>query len=57
MSPPSQQTGNDDKGGPDGGPGLSKSQELDSGVDHSDESIWNKESSEQDLLGNEPPAL
>ena len=56
MSPPSQQTGNDDKGGPDGGPGLSKSQELDSGVGRSVESTWNEESSEHDLLGDEPAA-
>lgn len=35
---------------------MSKSQELDSGVGRSDESTWNEESSEQGLLGNEPPS-
>nr|XP_048313577.1 PDZ domain-containing protein 4 isoform X2 [Myodes glareolus] len=55
-SPPIQQTGNDEKGAPDGGPGLSNSQELDSGVGRTDESTRNEESSEHDLLGDEPPS-
>ncbi|XP_059106265.1 PDZ domain-containing protein 4 [Peromyscus eremicus] len=55
-SPPAQQTGNDEKGAPDGGPGLSNSQELDSGVGRTDESTRNEESSEHDLLGDEPPS-
>ncbi|XP_055447824.1 PDZ domain-containing protein 4 isoform X3 [Psammomys obesus] len=52
--PPVQQPGNDEKGVPDGGPGLSNSQELDSGVGRTDESTRNEESSEHDLLGDEP---
>ncbi|XP_050997439.1 PDZ domain-containing protein 4 isoform X2 [Acomys russatus] len=52
--PPVQQAGNDEKGAPDGGPGLSNSQELDSGVGRTDESTRNEESSEHDLLGDEP---
>ncbi|XP_006229626.1 PDZ domain-containing protein 4 isoform X1 [Rattus norvegicus] len=55
-SPPVQQTGNDEKGAPDGGPGLSNSQDLDSGVGRTDESTRNEESSEHDLLGDEPPS-
>nr|XP_044996898.1 PDZ domain-containing protein 4 isoform X4 [Jaculus jaculus] len=56
-SPPAQQPGNDEeKGAPDGGPGLSNSQELDSGVGRTDESTRNEESSEHDLLGDEPPS-
>ncbi|XP_041497043.1 PDZ domain-containing protein 4 isoform X5 [Microtus oregoni] len=55
-SPPAPQTGNDEKGAPDGGPGLSNSQELDSGVGRTDESTRNEESSEHDLLGDEPPS-
>ncbi|XP_005086996.1 PDZ domain-containing protein 4 isoform X3 [Mesocricetus auratus] len=55
-SPPTQQTGNDEKGAPDRGPGLSNSQELDSGVGRTDESTRNEESSEHDLLGDEPPS-
>ncbi|XP_052597960.1 PDZ domain-containing protein 4 isoform X3 [Peromyscus californicus insignis] len=53
---PESQTGNDEKGAPDGGPGLSNSQELDSGVGRTDESTRNEESSEHDLLGDEPPS-
>ncbi|XP_051693434.1 PDZ domain-containing protein 4 isoform X2 [Oryctolagus cuniculus] len=59
-SPPAQQPpqpGNEEeKGAPDGGPGLSNSQELDSGVGRTDESTRNEESSEHDLLGDEPPS-
>ncbi|XP_019063549.1 PDZ domain-containing protein 4 [Fukomys damarensis] len=56
-SPPAQQPGNEeDKGAPDAGPGLSNSQELDSGVGRTDESTRNEESSEHDLLGDEPPS-
>ncbi|CAO2621320.1 PDZ domain-containing protein 4 [Lemmus lemmus] len=55
-SPPAQHTGNDEKSAPDGGPGLSNSQELDSGVGRTDESTRNEESSEHDLLGDEPPS-
>ncbi|XP_012924821.1 PDZ domain-containing protein 4 isoform X2 [Heterocephalus glaber] len=56
-SPPAQQLGNEeDKGAPDAGPGLSNSQELDSGVGRTDESTRNEESSEHDLLGDEPPS-
>ncbi|KAM7320020.1 hypothetical protein ACRRTK_020463 [Alexandromys fortis] len=55
-SPPAPQTGNDEKGAPDGGPGLSNSQELDSGVGRTDESTRSEESSEHDLLGDEPPS-
>ncbi|XP_035306042.1 PDZ domain-containing protein 4 isoform X3 [Cricetulus griseus] len=55
-SPPAQQTENDEKGAPDGGPGLSNSQELDSGVGRTDDSTRNEESSEHDLLGDEPPS-
>lgn len=50
------QTENDEKGAPDGGPGLSNSQELDSGVGRTDDSTRNEESSEHDLLGDEPPS-
>ncbi|EPY77106.1 hypothetical protein CB1_001317004 [Camelus ferus] len=61
-SPPAQQVrkeeewlGNEEeKGAPDVGPGLSNSQELDSGVGRTDESTRNEESSEHDLLGDEP---
>ncbi|XP_031300899.1 PDZ domain-containing protein 4 isoform X3 [Camelus dromedarius] len=54
-SPPAQQLGNEEeKGAPDVGPGLSNSQELDSGVGRTDESTRNEESSEHDLLGDEP---
>uniref|UniRef100_A0A8C3YHM1 PDZ domain containing 4 n=1 Tax=Catagonus wagneri TaxID=51154 RepID=A0A8C3YHM1_9CETA len=54
-SPPAQQLGNEEeKGAPDAGPGLSNSQELDSGVGRTDESTRNEESSEHDLLGDEP---
>ncbi|XP_055124192.1 PDZ domain-containing protein 4 isoform X4 [Symphalangus syndactylus] len=56
-SPPAQQLGNEEeKGAPDAGPGLSNSQELDSGVGRTDESTRNEESSEHDLLGDEPPS-
>ncbi|XP_008827776.1 PDZ domain-containing protein 4 isoform X2 [Nannospalax galili] len=59
-SPPTQQSqpGNDEEkeAPPDGGPGLSNSQELDSGVGRTDESTQNEESSEHDLLGDEPPS-
>ncbi|XP_005414214.1 PREDICTED: PDZ domain-containing protein 4 isoform X3 [Chinchilla lanigera] len=56
-SPPAQQPGNEeDKGAPEAGPGLSNSQELDSGVGRTDESTRNEESSEHDLLGDEPPS-
>ncbi|XP_058147226.1 PDZ domain-containing protein 4 isoform X2 [Dasypus novemcinctus] len=56
-SPPAQQLGNEEeKGAPEGGPGLSNSQELDSGVGRTDESTRNEESSEHDLLGDEPPS-
>jgi hypothetical protein len=50
------QIGNDEKGAPDGGPGLNNSQDLDSGVGRTDESTRNEESSEHDLLGDEPPS-
>ncbi|XP_015989600.1 PDZ domain-containing protein 4 isoform X2 [Rousettus aegyptiacus] len=54
-SPPAQQLGNgEEQGVPDAGPGLSNSQELDSGVGRTDESTRNEESSEHDLLGDEP---
>uniref|UniRef100_A0A5G2QGC7 PDZ domain containing 4 n=1 Tax=Sus scrofa TaxID=9823 RepID=A0A5G2QGC7_PIG len=43
-----------EKAAPDAGPGLSNSQELDSGVGRTDESTRNEESSEHDLLGDEP---
>uniref|UniRef100_A0A8C9AM50 PDZ domain containing 4 n=1 Tax=Prolemur simus TaxID=1328070 RepID=A0A8C9AM50_PROSS len=53
--PPAQQLGNEEeKAAPDAGPGLSNSQELDSGVGRTDESTRNEESSEHDLLGDEP---
>ncbi|KAM9180636.1 PDZ domain-containing protein 4 isoform 2-T2 [Dugong dugon] len=56
-SPPAQPLGNEEeKGAPHGGPGLSNSQELDSGVGRTDESTRNEESSEHDLLGDEPPS-
>ncbi|XP_006900044.1 PREDICTED: PDZ domain-containing protein 4 [Elephantulus edwardii] len=55
-SPPTQLPGEEEKGVPDGGPGLSNSQELDSGVGRTDESTRNEESSEHDLLGDEPPS-
>ncbi|XP_048191853.1 PDZ domain-containing protein 4 isoform X1 [Perognathus longimembris pacificus] len=55
-SPPVQQPGNEEKRAPDVGPGLSNSQELDSGVGRTDESTRNEESSEHDLLGDEPPS-
>ncbi|XP_077001100.1 PDZ domain-containing protein 4 isoform X2 [Tamandua tetradactyla] len=56
-SPPAQQPGNEEeKGVPEGGPGLTNSQELDSGVGRTDESTRNEESSEHDLLGDEPPS-
>ncbi|KAL4663212.1 hypothetical protein H8959_014255 [Pygathrix nigripes] len=56
-SPPAQQLRNEEeKGAPDAGPGLSNSQELDSGVGRTDESTRNEESSEHDLLGDEPPS-
>ncbi|XP_078219783.1 PDZ domain-containing protein 4 isoform X10 [Callithrix jacchus] len=56
-SPPAHQLGNEEqKGAPDAGPGLSNSQELDSGVGRTDESTRNEESSEHDLLGDEPPS-
>lgn len=51
------QLGNEEEqGAPDVGPGLSNSQELDSGVGRTDESTRNEESSEHDLLGDEPPS-
>lgn len=51
----SAQLGNgEEQGVPDAGPGLSNSQELDSGVGRTDESTRNEESSEHDLLGDEP---
>ncbi|XP_012890785.1 PREDICTED: PDZ domain-containing protein 4 isoform X1 [Dipodomys ordii] len=55
-SPPAQQPGNEEKRAPDVGAGLSNSQELDSGVGRTDESTRNEESSEHDLLGDEPPS-
>ncbi|XP_005594984.2 PDZ domain-containing protein 4 isoform X1 [Macaca fascicularis] len=56
-SSPAQQLRNEEeKGAPDAGPGLSNSQELDSGVGRTDESTRNEESSEHDLLGDEPPS-
>uniref|UniRef100_A0A2K5HGD5 PDZ domain-containing protein n=1 Tax=Colobus angolensis palliatus TaxID=336983 RepID=A0A2K5HGD5_COLAP len=56
-SPPAQQLRNEEeKGAPDAGPGLNNSQELDSGVGRTDESTRNEESSEHDLLGDEPPS-
>ncbi|XP_003802589.1 PDZ domain-containing protein 4 isoform X2 [Otolemur garnettii] len=55
--PPAQQLGQEEeKAAPDVGPGLSNSQELDSGVGRTDESTRNEESSEHDLLGDEPPS-
>ncbi|XP_004695279.1 PREDICTED: PDZ domain-containing protein 4 [Condylura cristata] len=55
QSPPAQQPGNaEEQGAPGAGPGLSNSQELDSGVGRTDESTRNEESSEHDLLGDEP---
>ncbi|XP_044923923.1 PDZ domain-containing protein 4 isoform X3 [Mustela putorius furo] len=54
-SPPAQQLGHEmEKGVPDVGTGLSNSQELDSGVGRTDESTRTEESSEHDLLGDEP---
>ncbi|KAJ1058204.1 hypothetical protein K5549_019770, partial [Capra hircus] len=54
-SPPAQQLGHEEeKGAPEAGPGLHNSQELDSGVGRTDESTRNEESSEHDLLGDEP---
>ena len=44
----------EEKGAPEAGPGLHNSQELDSGVGRTDESTRNEESSEHDLLGDEP---
>ncbi|VCX30747.1 unnamed protein product, partial [Gulo gulo] len=44
----------EEKGVPDAGTGLSNSQELDSGVGRTDESTRTEESSEHDLLGDEP---
>ncbi|XP_004606564.2 PDZ domain-containing protein 4 isoform X2 [Sorex araneus] len=56
-SPLGQQAGNkEEKGAPEAGSGLSNSQELDSGVGRTDESTRNEESSEHDLLGDEPPS-
>ncbi|KAM5221659.1 PDZ domain-containing protein 4 isoform 2-T2 [Ctenodactylus gundi] len=56
-SPPAQEPGTEEeKRVPNGGPGLSNSQELDSGVGRTDESTRNEESSEHDLLGDEPPS-
>ncbi|KAM7044759.1 PDZ domain-containing protein 4 isoform 3-T3 [Molossus nigricans] len=56
-SPPAQQLVNqEEQGAPDVGPGLSNSQELDSGVGRTDESTRNEESSEHDLLGDEAPS-
>ncbi|XP_007534929.1 PDZ domain-containing protein 4 isoform X7 [Erinaceus europaeus] len=56
-SPPAQQPGTEEeKGVPTSGPGLSNSQELDSGVGRTDESTRNEESSEHDLLGDELPS-
>lgn len=56
-SPPAQQLGKEEEqGAPEVGPGLSNSQELDSGVGRTDESTRNEESSEHDLLGDEPPS-
>ncbi|XP_012373283.1 PDZ domain-containing protein 4 isoform X3 [Octodon degus] len=55
-SPPAQQVREEDKGAPEAGPALSNSQELDSGVGRTDESTRNEESSEHDLLGDEPPS-
>ncbi|XP_049623439.1 PDZ domain-containing protein 4 isoform X2 [Suncus etruscus] len=56
-SPLAQQPGNKEEKRPsDTGPGLSNSQELDSGVGRTDESTRNEESSEHDLLGDEPPS-
>uniref|UniRef100_A0ABI7VSK2 PDZ domain-containing protein n=1 Tax=Felis catus TaxID=9685 RepID=A0ABI7VSK2_FELCA len=53
--PAAQQLGNEEeKGVPDVGTGLSNSQELDSGVGRTDESTRTEESSEHDLLGDEP---
>ncbi|XP_045141450.1 PDZ domain-containing protein 4 isoform X1 [Echinops telfairi] len=46
----------EEKVAPTRGPGLSNSQELDSGVGRTDESTRNEESSEHDLLGDEPPS-
>ncbi|XP_044091882.1 PDZ domain-containing protein 4 isoform X2 [Neovison vison] len=54
-SPPAQQLGHEEeKGVPEAGTGLSNSQELDSGVGRTDESTRTEESSEHDLLGDEP---
>uniref|UniRef100_A0A8C7C163 PDZ domain containing 4 n=1 Tax=Neovison vison TaxID=452646 RepID=A0A8C7C163_NEOVI len=44
----------EEKGVPEAGTGLSNSQELDSGVGRTDESTRTEESSEHDLLGDEP---
>ncbi|XP_006877251.1 PREDICTED: PDZ domain-containing protein 4 [Chrysochloris asiatica] len=56
-SPPAQPVGNEEEqGAPTGDPGLSNSQELDSGVGRTDESTRNEESSEHDLLCDEPPS-
>uniref|UniRef100_A0A8C7C394 PDZ domain containing 4 n=1 Tax=Neovison vison TaxID=452646 RepID=A0A8C7C394_NEOVI len=53
-SPPAQQVRKEEKGVPEAGTGLSNSQELDSGVGRTDESTRTEESSEHDLLGDEP---
>ncbi|XP_045141451.1 PDZ domain-containing protein 4 isoform X2 [Echinops telfairi] len=56
-SPSAQALANEEeKVAPTRGPGLSNSQELDSGVGRTDESTRNEESSEHDLLGDEPPS-
>uniref|UniRef100_A0A4X2LQW2 PDZ domain containing 4 n=1 Tax=Vombatus ursinus TaxID=29139 RepID=A0A4X2LQW2_VOMUR len=56
-SPSAHQLENEDgKGASSAGPGLSNSQELDSGVGRTDESTRNEESSEHDLLGDEAPS-
>ncbi|XP_040830631.1 PDZ domain-containing protein 4 isoform X1 [Ochotona curzoniae] len=57
-SPPSQQPGSgEEKGAPAASSGLSNSQELDSGVGRTDDSTRNEESSEHDLLVDEPPSI
>ncbi|XP_066472210.1 PDZ domain-containing protein 4 isoform X2 [Tiliqua scincoides] len=59
LSPPGQQVNNEpQQEKPPGDPvtPLTNSQELDSGVGRTDESTRNEESSEHDLLGDEPPS-
>ncbi|XP_058514455.1 PDZ domain-containing protein 4 isoform X2 [Ochotona princeps] len=56
-SQPPQPGSGQEKGAPAASSGLSNSQELDSGVGRTDDSTRNEESSEHDLLVDEPPSI